>query len=270
MASGLPNSSKTPEVSLSQYFGQVDQSDSIFDTISKSPIADNNSAPKNDISVNFFQNSAASQSKEVNKESAAETHQEPTISFKKSETDEEPKIFSYFSQPSTNAQPSQNTDGSEFFDQISQNISTTHELAVTSAPVTSDKDVNLQQKITKPEPKIESFSSIPQPLAIPYSDISDSLQKFPSNNVEQPNITIPSNPILTKPPIYIPNASIFVPITTSNMHEESWNEIQEQASYWWIPEETTQNLLKENLKTIAASSNFQPIVPKLSDCNELV
>ena len=270
MASGLPSSSKTSEVSLSKYFSQVDQSDSIFDAISKPPISDNFTSPNNDVTQNFFQNSASAHSNQENKDSLAEVHQEPTISFKKSEVDEEPKIFSYFSQPSSNIQPSQNTDASEFFDQISQNTSTTHELTVVSTPATSEKDVSFQQKVTKPQPKVESFSSIPQPLEIPYTDISNSLNKIPSNKTEQSSLPISSNPILVKPPIYTPNANVFVPIATSNIPEESWSEMQEQASFWWIPEETTHNMLKEDPKTITASNNFQPIIPKLSDCNELV
>lgn len=266
MASGLPNSTKTSEVSLSHYFNQADQSDSIFDTISKAPMPDNISSSRTDVTVNFFQNSATSQSNQESKEPATEVHKEPTISFKKSEADEEPKIFSYFSQPSTNIQPSQNTDASEFFDQISQNTSTTHELTVTTTPVTSEKDANFQQKITQLESNIESFSSIPQPLAVPYSDISNSVQKIPSNNADPS--TLP-NPILVKPPIYLPNANVFVPVTTSNIPEESWNEMQEQASFWWIPEENTQKMLKENLQAMITSHDFQPITPRLSDCNEL-
>lgn len=120
MASDLPDvleklalqaeqSDNTSETSsLSKYFGQPDASDDIFDVISK-PSQPSAEEPR----INLVISSPPSGSKE------GISSLPPSFAFKKGEEDSEPKVFSYFSQPSTRNTTNKNEDATEFFDHIS-------------------------------------------------------------------------------------------------------------------------------------------------------
>ena len=130
MASDLPDALEKldlkgddSERSLSKYFGEPDTADDIFDSIAKpsGTPADEEKEP----TINFFKSPIK---EDIQATPSSASKQSPSVSFKKG-SDEEPKIFSYFSQPENQPAPSgsKDSDATEFFDQISQLAATKHE-----------------------------------------------------------------------------------------------------------------------------------------------
>jgi hypothetical protein len=134
MASDLPDAlekldmkSDASERSLSKYFGEPDSADDIFDTIAKPSLGSMASAAaeEKEPKINFFKSPVK---EEMQATPSSASKQTPTVSFKKG-NDEEPKIFSYFSQPENQAasNSSKDSDATEFFDQISELAAKKHE-----------------------------------------------------------------------------------------------------------------------------------------------
>jgi hypothetical protein len=126
MASDLPDAlekldmkSDASERSLSKYFGEPDTADDIFDTIAKPTPALEEKEP----TINFFKSPIKD---EMQATTSSTIKQSSSVSFKKG-NEEEPKIFSYFSQPEVATSRSKDSDATEFFDQISQLAATKHE-----------------------------------------------------------------------------------------------------------------------------------------------
>ena len=131
MASELPDAlekldmkTDASERSLSKYFGEPDSADDIFDTIAKPP-PEAAAAIVEEPKINFFKTPVK---EEIQATPGSTVKQSPTVSFKKG-NDEEPKIFSYFSQPENQAasSSSKDSDATEFFDQISELAAKKHE-----------------------------------------------------------------------------------------------------------------------------------------------
>nr|CAG4641597.1 EOG090X0439 [Eurycercus lamellatus] len=202
--------------SLSKYFGNADNDDDIFDSISK-PTSSETAEPK----VNFFKSPAAAPVKE---DIRSPSKAPPTFAFKKGDEDE-PKIFSYFSQPEANVE-GKDQEATEFFDHISQLASKTHEPLEISSHVekfTSVVDSSIQQVSENSllEVKEKSNVIIQKPL-LAFSSLQHDLplQREPTGLSNLPTHVIET-----------------LPVEPSIISEPVWNKAQELASSWWIPSE---------------------------------
>ena len=237
--------------SLSKYFGQPDNTDDIFDTIVK-PSRPGEEEPK----VNFFKSPASTPVKEDSRQNIP-----PTVAFKKSEQESEPKIFSYFSQPAVASSDSnKNADATEFFDQISQLASKSHEpieisssgFNTTPQPAPINSNLPKSQSIAKNE--ITNVSTAPGPLTL-SSVPSTAMANVASSSTIMPLFT----PQLATTNLVANEPSQFL---------ETWSKAQERASNWWIPNETTRRWLQSTGSSVAES--FQPSYPGLLGSAELV
>lgn len=259
------------ESSLSKYFGQPDNADNIFDTIVKPERLEDPEEPK----VDFLRSPASTPVKE---DSRRDSHP-PTIAFKKGEEDE-PKIFSYFSQTAATSESNKNSDATEFFDQISQLASKSHE------PI----EISSSGFCTTPHPTVaiaatstDSSASIQQTPVInqPIGD-ADTNNLSADKTSEISGIHIPTPVGTSNLQGIVNNVSqigtrqLFTPrtVTTTLSNEPpqatlvTWSIAEERASKWWIPNETTRRWLESPASVPAL--NLKLSQPGLLNNTELV
>ena len=273
MASELPDAleklalkaerSEQQGTSLSKYFGQPDNTDDIFDTIVK-PSRSVNEEPK----INFFKSPASTPVKEDNHQNYP-----PTFTFKKGEQEsEEPKIFSYFSQPTTTSgEPSKNADATEFFDHISQLASKSREpieittsgfqlpLADSNPSNACPPAVSVTENINLSPPQSSEIvvTSVPEHSRLPSSSL-------PANMVNVANIVSPAS---TRP-LFTPTQGTPYVVDEPVQAVQTWNKTHERASTWWIPNETVRLWLQSSGSVL--SESFRPSCPGLLNSVELV
>lgn len=192
--------------SLSKYFGGADHGDDIFDAIAK-PRLPTEEEPK----VNFFKSPASTPVKEELSRTSSLTKTPPTFAFKKGDN-EEPKIFSYFSQPEASMDGS--GEATEFFDQISELTSKTHEPLEISSHLPADQP---------------GVPQTPSP-------------RSPYDSLHEPGVPKPADLPLPVTSHYTPriaSASPPVPVVLNDPSEANWSKAQERASSWWIPNDKT-------------------------------
>lgn len=231
--------------SLSKYFGQPDPSDDIFDVIAKPP-RPQTEEPK----INLVLSPSSSKAKDI---SGGLT---PSIAFKKGDEDSEPKIFSYFSQPSAAANSNKNEDATEFFDHISE----------------------LATKSQEPN-EITTFSSIPQPV---FHAVQPGRPDSVEGGVSVVKASIPNVQASLAYPEHKHSPQFMVGATVppqlyqetgakaynSPGFQEETNCPLERASRWWIPSEATQKCLLSMSATVKPEG-YQPTCPGLSSNIEL-
>jgi hypothetical protein len=247
--------------SLSKYFGQPDNTDDIFDNIVK-PSRSLKEEPK----VNFFKSPASTPVKEDNHQNYP-----PRFAFKKGEQEsEEPKIFSYFSQPTVaTGESNKNADATEFFDNISQLASKSREpIEITTSciqlPSTNSNPSNVcPQSVTESS----NHSSLHSSEAI-VSTVSDqscmSSSSLPANMVNIANIM---SPAATRP-LFTPPTQGTLYVDEPGLTVQTWSKTQERASIWWIPNETVRLWLQSSGSILPES--FRPSCPGLLNSVELV
>lgn len=275
MASELPDaleklamkaerSENEQERSLSKYFGQPDNSDDIFDAIAKPTKAEEE--PR----INFFKSPVSTPVKEDNRQNNS-----PSFAFKKGEQEEEPKIFSYFSQAPTTVDTNKDEDASEFFDQISQLASKSREpIEITSSAFSTA--AQSQSVVSKPsQPIVTAESSCTVPLVRSNETAPTMPSTIPgaqhpiSQNVMAPiNVTNVLQPAALNKSVFTPQTNIVTPSNESVEAIKTWSRAEELASNWWIPSEKVQIWLKS--PTSALPENCQLSFPGLGSATELV
>lgn len=257
------------ESSLSKYFGQPDNADDIFDTIVKPGRSEVPEEPK----VNFFKSPASTPMKEDSRRDS------PSVAFKKGEEDE-PKIFSYFSQPTPASETNKNNDATEFFDQISQMASKSHEpIEISSSGFSTTPQPLLPTAATS----TDSSAPIQQTLPSNYIPVAgadtNSLSADKTNEasgvrIPSPGATSSIQPVVNNVP-QPTTRQLFTPQSVSNVSANepkqpviTWSSAEERASRWWIPSETTKKWL-ESLSS-APIQNVKLSQPGLMSNTELV
>ena len=248
--------------SLSKYFGQADHGDDIFDAIGQPQPVVQEEEPK----VNFFKSPASTPAKEELSRTSSFGKTPTKFAFKKGD-DDEPKIFSYFSQPEVSRKEEGSAEATEFFDHISELASKTHEPLEISSHTSADQPVISQTP--SPRPLFDSLSSAgSQNSAFPSSSAS----LAPPQAVPKP-VDLPLHPGPTAalhPPIFSPRvASTSPPIGKSDPSEAVWSQAQERASRWWIPSEKTRRWLNPTGASNAIPS-AELSTPSVSNSVELV
>ncbi|XP_057374768.1 trafficking protein particle complex subunit 12-like [Daphnia carinata] len=272
MASGLPDalerlalkaeqSENEQGTSFSKYFGQPGNTDDIFDTIVKpSRLADEE--PK----INFFKSPNSTPSKE-------DVHQNypPKFAFKKGEKESEPKIFSYFSQPTTTAgELNTNNDATEFFDQMSQLASKSHEPIEIAGPGfrLSSEDINPSKACSQALPVTES-TTIPSNQNSEASVSADTEHSSQVSSTSAANLVNSSHNISSVGAIRVFTPQPVVPnlVNETDQTVKTLSDSQERASNWWIPKEPVRLWLQSTRANF--SETFHPSCPGLLNSIEL-
>jgi hypothetical protein len=246
--------------SLSKYFGQPDNTDDIFDTIVK-PSRSVNEEPK----VNFFKSPSSTPVKEDNHQNYP-----PTFAFKKGEQEsEEPKIFSYFSQPPVaTGESNKNADATEFFDHISQLASKSREpIEITTSGFQLPSTDSNSSKACPQSVSVTEISDIsPHSNEVPTvpDQSRPSSSNLPANIVNIANIV---SPAVTRPLFTPPQGTPYV-VEEPGQAVQTWSKTQERASSWWIPNETVRLWLQSSGSV--PSESFRPSCPGLLNSVELV
>lgn len=264
----------TSTASLSKYFNQEDDSASIFDAIAK---------PKNDEpTVDLLKSSnAATPIKEDSELSSKTDSFAPSVSFQKRD-DVEPKIFSYFSQKPVIGDSTKDVVASEFFDQISEQASKTHE------PVEIKSQPPLQSQVDIPLHPESTPSNLQKMPIIGQSQMEANLNF--STLVQPTNSTgyFSSLPAPTGNPVdpagfttSLPPQPIFTPKVLNTIHsgdvaelfnpDKTCSQALERAASFWIPSDETRSLLQIQATSpdLLTAEIFKPISPGLSSSTEL-
>nr|CAG4646165.1 EOG090X0439 [Macrothrix elegans] len=259
------NESEQASTSLSKYFGAADNGDDIFDAIVK-PTKQTHEEPR----VSLLKSPMSTPSKE-DKEANTSIREEPSFAFVKGEQESEPKIFSYFSQPVSGDSGSKDSDATEFFDQISQIASKTHEPIEISSPSVS---TSLPIVVNQTTPQIcqtttTTTANVNAPSHDGHQAVTTSIPSAP-----QPT-TVPLQPQVNStfqtPSPVVPQA--FASLTSSSFTEtqqtiqQPISKALEQASFWWIPSKRISSWLQSS--GAKQTENLPSTCPGLSNATEL-